>query len=110
MGSHIVLARLQHAEGNHPQREQRQKVDGAPRPPGSDRVNEERSPRDQNHENGPSPTDRSMRQRSLGGQELDSAKANRREGESRVKTYDWRGVEQRGERHIPILGVSVDCC
>ena len=47
-----------------------------------------------------------MRQRPLRGQELDSAKADRREGESGVKPYDWRGVEQRGERHIAILGVG----
>ena len=101
-----MLASPQYGEGNDSEREQREKMDRAPRPPGSDRVNEERRPRDQNHENGPRPADRSMRQRSLGGQELDGAKADRGEGESGVKPYDRRGLEQGGERHIAILGVS----
>jgi hypothetical protein len=30
---------------------------------------------------------------------LHSAQTDRREGESGVKAYDCRGVEQRGERH-----------
>ena len=42
----IVPARLKDGEGNDRQREQRQKVDGAPRSPGPDRMDEERASRD----------------------------------------------------------------
>ena len=58
--------------------------------------------RDQNHEKRPRPADRSVRKRPLGGQKLHGAEPDRREGESGVKPYDRRGVEERGERHISI--------
>jgi hypothetical protein len=99
MSRDIVPARLQDRERNHSEREQREKVNGTPRSPGSDRVNEERASRDENHEQGPCPTDGSMRKRSLGGQKLHGAETDRREGESGVVLDDRRGVEQRGERH-----------
>src|ERR1700684_4529982 len=111
MSCDIVPARLKDGERNHSEREQREKVDGAPRSPGSDRVDEERASRDQNHEKGPSPTDGSVRKRSLGGQKLHGAETDRREGESSVELDDRRGVEQRGERHAApglILKHAVD--
>ena len=106
MSPDIVLPRPEDGEGNHRQREQRQKMDRAPRSPGSDRVDEERRSRDQNHQSGPGPADRSMRKRPLGRQQLHCAETDRREGESGMNPDDRRGVEQRGERHIAILGVG----
>ena len=110
MSRDIVPARLQDGQWNHCEREQREKVDGAPRSPGSDRVDEERASRDENHEQGPFPTDGSMRKRSLGGQKLHGAETDRREGESGVQPDDRRGVEQRGEGHIGTLGVGTRSC
>jgi hypothetical protein len=66
-------------------------------------MDEERGSRDQNHENGPRPADRPVRERPLGDQKLYGAETDRHEGESGVKRYDRWGVEQRGERHDPIL-------
>ena len=99
----IVLARPKDGEGNDCQRKQRQKVDGAPRSPHPDRMDEERGSGDQNHEQRPGPADRPVRQRPLWGQKLHGAEADRRKGESGVKPNDRRGVEQRGERHHVIL-------
>jgi hypothetical protein len=85
MSRDIVPARLQDREWNHSKREQREKVDGAPRSPGSDRVDKERASRDENHEQGPRPTDGSVRKRSLGGQKLHGTETDRREGKSGVQ-------------------------
>ena len=110
MGFDIVLARRKDGEGNHGEREQREQVDRAPGSPGSDRMDEERCARDETHEDGPSPADRSVRKRALGGQKLHGAETDRREGESGVQPDDRRGVEQRGEGHIGTLGVSTRSC
>ncbi len=91
-------ARLQDGERNHREGEQREKVDRAPRSPGSDRVDKGELPR-QNHEHGPRPTDRSVRKRSFVRQKLRRAETDRREGESSVQPDDRRGVDERGERH-----------
>ena len=88
----IVPARLQDGEWNHCEREQREKMDGAPRSPVSDCVDKERTSRDQNHEQGPRPTDGSVRKRSLGGQKLHGAEADRHECKSCVVLDDRRGV------------------
>ena len=101
MSTDVVLSGAKDGEGNDAQREQRQKVDGAPRSPGSDCVDEERRSRDQNHEKRPRPADRTMRKRPLRSQQLHSAQTDSREGESGVKADDRRGDEQRGERHDP---------
>jgi hypothetical protein len=94
-----VPARVQDGEWNHCEREQREKVDRAPRSPGSDRVDKERASRDKNHEQGPRPTETSVRKRSLRAQKLRGAETDRHERESSVQPDDRRGVEQRGERH-----------
>jgi hypothetical protein len=99
MSTDIVLSGTQDGQRNHPQREQRQKVNGAPRSPGSDRMDEERGSRDQNHESGPGPARRAMRQRALGGQKLHDTETDRCEGESGVKPDDRLGIQQWGERH-----------
>ena len=99
MSRDIVPARLQDGERNHREGEQREKVDRAPRSPGSDRVDKERASSDKNHEQGPRPTHRSVRKRSLRRQKLRRAETDRREGESSVQPDDRRGVDKRGERH-----------
>jgi hypothetical protein len=107
MAAHVMLARPKDGEGNDAQRKQRQKVDGAPLSPGSDCVDEERRSRHQNHEKRPRPADRSMRKRSLWGQQLHSAETDRREGESGVKPYNCRRIEQRGEGHDRVLAAEI---
>jgi hypothetical protein len=99
MSRDIVSARPQDREWNHREREQREKVDRAPRSLGSDRVDKERASRDNNHEHGPRPTDRSVRKRSFVRQKLRRAETDRCEGESSVQPHDRRGVDERGERH-----------
>ena len=88
MSRDIVPARLQDGEGNHSERERREKVDGAPRSPGSDRVDKERASRDENHEQGQRPTDGLVGKPSLGGQKLHGAETDRRESESGVQPDD----------------------
>jgi hypothetical protein len=104
-----MLSGAKDGEGNDPLCEHRQKLDGALRSPGSDRVDEERRSRDQDHEKRPRPADRSMRKRPLGGQELHRAQTDRRKGESNMKPYDCRGVEQWGQRHDRILVAEMRC-
>jgi hypothetical protein len=53
-------------------------VDGAPRPPHPDGMKEERTARNQNHEERLCPADRPVRECSLGGQKLQGAETDRR--------------------------------
>src|SRR6478752_7555124 len=99
MSADIVLSSAEDGERNDGQRKQRQEVDGAPRSPHPDRMDEQRRSRDQDHQQSPSPTDRSVRERPLWGQKLHSAETDRGEGESGVKLDERRSIEKRGERH-----------
>ena len=110
MSCDIVPTRLKNGKRHDSQREQGQQVDGAPRPPHADRMDEERATRDQNHEKRPCPADRPVRERSFGGQKLQGPQTDRHECEGGVEPNDRGGVEQRGERHTPTLGVSTLSC
>src|SRR5580693_4959079 len=107
MSADVVLSGAKHRQRNDAEREQRQKVNRAPGSPGSNRVDEERCQRDQNHEKRPGPADRSMRERSLGGQKLRGAETDRREGEKGMKPDNRRSVEQRREGHCSTLRAPV---
>jgi len=74
----LMPARLKNGERNDSQGEQGQQVDGAPRPPHPDGMDEERATRDQNHEKRPCPADRPVRERAFGRQKLHGAETDRR--------------------------------
>jgi hypothetical protein len=59
-------------------------------------MDKEGASRDQNHEEGPRPTNGSVRKCSLGGQKLHRAETDCREGESGMEPDDRRSVDERG--------------
>jgi hypothetical protein len=98
-----VAARVQHRQRKHNQREDRQEMDRAERPDHLDLVNEERAQGNHRHQGDPDPADRAVRQRALGRRKLHNTehkRAHRREG---VNLDHRLGLQQRRQRHLPLL-------
>jgi hypothetical protein len=97
---HLMVARTPDRQRQHHERENRQEMDRAPRPPELQLVNEKRADRDREHEPDPDPAEGPVRQRALGGRELHEAERERRHRREGVKLDPGRGGQQRREIHV----------
>src|SRR6266568_8729793 len=96
----VMSPRAEHRKRQHDQREQRQQMNGAPRPPQPDRVNEERADDHGEHQRRPDPAEQAVGDRPLRRGELDRAKREGAERGKGVPLDERRRGQQRSERHL----------
>src|SRR5262249_6061990 len=110
MLANSMTVRMPDRDRQHRQGEYGQQVDGAPRPPQPDLMNEKGAHAHHDHEGDPDPADRPVRQRSLRGGELNHPQGKRRYRGEGVKLDGRRGGKQWREGHGFLLPLAPREC